>query len=219
VADYAFTPDRTASFLPGQYMEWTLDHPKVDSRGNRRTFSIASSPTEPNIHMGVKFYEPSSTYKKALSSLKPGGVVYAGPIAGDFVLPADKSEKLVLIAGGIGITPFRSMLKYLLDMREQRDIVLVYAVSDPSEVAYEDVLKAAEAKGVHVIRLLTAETTPEGWKGATGRLTGDFIKEHIKDHTERSFYISGPNAMVQGTRDTLRKLNVKKIKTDYFTGY
>src|SRR5690606_21264831 len=104
--EFVFTPNRPPSFKPGQYMEWTVPPIGADSRGNRRTFTIASSPTEPDVRLGVRFYERPSTFKRTLSQLVPGQTIMAGHIAGDFVLPADASQKLVFIASGIGITPF-----------------------------------------------------------------------------------------------------------------
>lgn len=219
VAGYVFTSNRKITFQPGQYMEWTMDLPHMDGRGNRRTFSIASSPTEEQVMLGVKFYEPSSTYKTALKAFKPGDILVAGQLAGDFVLPTDQKEKLVFIAGGIGITPFRSMLKYIIDTGQKRDIVMIYAVSDPSEVAYSDVLKEAEAHGIRIIRLLTSEKAPKSWKGSTGKLTAELLAKEIPDHRERAFYLSGPQPMIEGLKSTIKNLGARKIKTDYFTGY
>ncbi|HSH18460.1 MAG TPA: hypothetical protein VK978_03680 [Candidatus Saccharimonadales bacterium] len=222
VYNYVFTPDRQPDFLPGQYMEWTLPGVGMNLRGNRRTLSIASSPTEPAVMTGVKFYTPSSSYKKVLKDLKPGSVVYAGQIAGDFVLPADTSLKLLFVAAGIGVTPFRSMLKYVLDAREQRDIVLIYAVSDASEIAYADVLAAAEQQGIKVLRLLTARgDAPKDWQGSTGSLNAAFITAQVSDYKDRLAYLSGPNGMVQDVRADLIRTGVSaaKVKTDYFTGY
>jgi ferredoxin-NADP reductase len=219
VANYVFTPNRRITFKPGQYMEWTVKLPHVDSRGNRRTFSVASSPTEERIMIGVKFYEPSSKFKAALKNFKPGDTMVAGQLAGDFILPKDQKEKLVFIAGGIGITPFRSMLKYLVDTRQQRDVIMIYAVADPGEVAYGDVLKEAESQGIRIIRLLTTGQTPPGWQGTTGKLSAEFIAEQIPDHADRAFYLSGPQPMVEGLKSTIRDLGVKTIKADYFTGY
>jgi ferredoxin-NADP reductase/Na+-translocating ferredoxin:NAD+ oxidoreductase RnfD subunit len=219
VYNYVFTADRHPQFQPGQYMEWTLALNKVDSRGNRRTFSIASSPTEPDIMLGVKFYEPSSKFKLRLRDMKPNEDIFAGQLAGDFTLPKNTDEKLAFIAGGIGITPFRSMLKYIVDTKQRRDIIMIYAVSDPSEVAYTDVLDEAEAHGIRIIQLLTADVAPKEWKGSTGKLTAEFITEQIPDHLDRAFYLSGPQPMIESLKSTVQKLGAKKIKTDYFTGY
>ena len=122
--DFIFESAKKLNFRPGQYLEWTLGHDKTDSRGNRRYFTIASSPTEQDIRMGIRFYPEGSSFKKELISLKRGDIVVASQLAGEFVLPKNKKKKLVFIAGGIGITPFRSMIKYLIDKKEKRDIVL-----------------------------------------------------------------------------------------------
>lgn len=210
VYDFVFTPDRTLAFQPGQYLEWTLGHPGTDIRGNRRTFTIASSPTEPEVRLGVKVYKPSSSFKQALLSLKPGNFVYAGQLAGNFTLPDDTSRRLVFIAGGIGITPFRSMLKYMIDTKQKRDIQLYYLVSNQAEIAYRDVLDQAKANGVKVTIITGSE-----------RLDTPRLQTEVSDYNERIFYISGPNAMVESYADTLRSLRIprSRIKTDHFSGY
>lgn len=221
VYDFAFTPDRKPVFTPGQYMEWTLPHYKHDSRGNRRTFTIASSPTEDTVHLGVKFYEPSSSYKKALLAMKPGQILFAGQIAGNFILPVDPSEKLVCIAGGIGITPFRSMLKYLVDTGQTRDIVLFYAVSNAAELAYQDVLDKAITHGVQVFPVLGSKEIPDTWDGLTGFIDGTMITQHVPDYKERTFYISGPQIMVEAAKHNLSAIGIRRSRfvTDYFSGY
>ncbi|MCX6799640.1 MAG: RnfABCDGE type electron transport complex subunit D [Candidatus Falkowbacteria bacterium] len=110
--EFSFLPDKKFNFTPGQYMEWTLDHSDQDDRGNRRYFTLASSPTETELKISVKFYLKSSSFKNKLLSLNAGDLIIASECAGDFTLPLDKNKKLVFMAGGIGITPFRSMLKY-----------------------------------------------------------------------------------------------------------
>jgi ferredoxin-NADP reductase len=219
VYDYSFVSNRTPKFEPGQYLEWTLPHRRQDGRGNRRTFTIASSPTEPEVHLGVKFYEPSSSFKKALVALKPGDTVLAGQLNGDFSLPRNKSHKLAFVAGGIGITPFRSMVKYLVDKNEKCDIVLYYIVSDPAELSYLDLFN--EAPGVKVVKVLSAKVTPAGWDGQVGRITPEMLTKFTPDFRERHFYLSGPNSMVEAYNGLLRKAGVsgRKITTDYFSGY
>ena len=96
--------------------------------------------------MGVKFYDKPSTYKKTLISLNNGGIVVAGQLAGDFTLPEEKDKKLVFIAGGIGVTPFRSMIKYLVDNNEKRDIVIFYSNKRFNDIAYKDIFDQAEKK-------------------------------------------------------------------------
>jgi glycine betaine catabolism B len=207
--DFVFEPDRQPTFKPGQYLEWTLPHTKVDSRGNRRTFTIASSPTEPNVRLGVRFAERSSSFKQALLSLRPGDTLMAGHLAGNFTLPDDTDAKLVFIAGGIGITPFRSMLKYVVDTKQQRDIILFYVVRGSGDICYRDVLMKAEQQGVQVIVL------------GPGMLTRKLIEEKAPDYQGRTFYLSGANVRVDEYRRLLTEMRVPshRIIADHFSGY
>jgi len=219
--DFLFLPNKPLNFKPGQYMEWTLPHPHTDSRGNRRNFTIASSPTEDMLHIGVKFYEPSSSFKKALRALEPGEHIMAGQLAGDFVLPKDSQQKLVFIAGGIGITPFRSMLRYLIDTDQTRDIVLLYLISDQLETSYQDELQDATGHGVRIVLVLSGKNPANDWSGRTGLLTTSLITDEISDYSQRIFFISGPLVMIESSQQILHSLGVKqsRIATDYFSGY
>jgi glycine betaine catabolism B len=211
------------NFKPGQYMEWTLATNTFDGRGNRRYFTIASSPTESDVRLGVKFYEPSSSFKKSLMAMEPGDKMIAGQLAGDFTLPSDTSKKLVFIAGGIGVTPFRSMVKYLSDRAEKRDVVMLYSNRAVAEIAYREIFDEAEQKiGMKTIYAITDknELLPRE-KGHHGRIDSAFIKSVIPDYHERMFYISGTHAMVSAFQKTLHELGVPRtqIKTDFFPGF
>lgn len=221
--NFIFTPDHKAQFEPGQYFEWTFGHKNPDSRGNRRYFTIASSPTEDTIQLGVKFYPNMSTFKQAMLKMKPGDVMISSQLAGDFMLPRDTSRKLVFIAGGIGITPFRSMVKYLMDVDDARSIVLFYANKTVSEIAYKEIFDEAEKKiGMKSIYSLTdMSSCPVGWKGCKGFLAPEMIASEIPDFAERLFYISGPHGMVVGYEDMLLKMGISQnnIITDFFPGF
>lgn len=218
--DFCFESSSKLEFEPGQYLEWTLPHKSVDARGNRRTFSIASSPSENVIRLGVKFYQPGSSFKSVLKTLSPGQTLIAGQLAGDFVLPKGKSQKLVFIAGGIGITPFRSMLKQLVDTGARRDIVMFYQASDPAEFSYGDVLKEAANSGLKLVKVLSGPGD-KSWTGYRGFLTSEIVKKEVPDFAQRQFYVSGPDAMVRANRSMLIGVGVprRQIKTDYFPGY
>ena len=220
VYNYVFRPDQHFAFLPGQYMEWTLDNVPYDSRGNRRTVTIASSPTETDVQLGIKFYEPASAFKTVLQSMRPGDTIYASHLSGDFTLPGNRQEKLAFIAGGIGITPFRSMVSYLRDTNQPCDIIIMYIAGDPQELVYLPELQAAAGNGVHTIPVVTRADRPV--EGATAaRLNAQLIRQAVPDYADRLFYISGPNTMVEATKSHLRHLGVqrRRIKTDYFSGY
>ena len=220
VYNYIFTPDRKFAFLPGQYMEFTLPGVPYDSRGNRRTFTIASSPTESEVHLGVKYFEPASMYKKVLSELKPGDTMYASQLAGNFTLKGVEQQKLAFIAGGIGITPFRSMVKYLSDSELSADVILLYIVSNPNEFAYISELREAAKAGVKTIPIVT-NTSYKASGVVSARLSAELIAELVPDFDERLFYVSGSNGVVDATHDYLRGLGVAagRIKTDHFSGY
>lgn len=221
IYELIFQKNSKFTFTPGQYMEWTLSHKKSDTRGNRRYFTLASSPTEHTIQLGVRLYEKPSSFKSALVQMVSGEKIVAGGLAGDFILPKDKDKKLVFVAGGIGITPFRSMLKYLVDTNEKRDIVLLSINKIEEDIVYKEIFEEAKKKiGLKIIYILT-EQVPTGWKGLTGHLSLEMIQEHIADFKDRTFYISGSHIVVSSTKSVLKKLGVKnaEIKTDYFPGF
>lgn len=239
VYDFIFESNQQLSFRPGQYLEWTLPHIAPDNRGNRRFFTVASSPTESAIHLGVRI-DPndSSSFKKHLLSMEPGEIMTASHLSGEFTLPTipasnnvsnstkyGRQQKLVFIAGGIGITPFRSMVKYMLDTSgnvnaEKRDVVLFYFVNSETDLAYQELFEEARQKiGLRVEYI--ASTPSPSWQGRTGRMTPKIIAEIVPDFNARYFYLSGPNAMVQNYKKMLRGMGVarKSIKTDYFPGF
>jgi glycine betaine catabolism B len=222
IVDFVFKPSQNIAFQPGQYMEFTLAHAHPDSRGNRRYFTLASSPTERFVHLGIRFYDPSSSFKQAMFSLDRGTPIVGAQLAGDFTLPPDPTQKLVFIAGGIGITPFRSMLKYLLDMQEKRDIILFYANKTVDEIIYQDVLRASQAVlGVKIICILTDTTAiPRNWSGYVGRISEQMLREVVLDYQERTYYVSGPPSMVNAYEQVLKDMQVKhgQIKKDFFPG-
>ena len=220
--DFAFEPDRRVTFKPGQYLEWTLPPAHADDRGNRRYFTIASSPTEEVMRLGVKFPDRPSSFKRELLDLKIGDVIMAGALAGDFTMPEDSSKKMVWIAGGIGITPFRSMSKYLADRGEKRDAILFYSCKTTPEFAYREIFDQAAAAGLKTVCAVTEDrSAPADWSGHRGFIDGQTIVANVPDYRERLFYLSGPRGMVSAFESTLRKLGVPRaqIKTDYFPGF
>ena len=222
--EFVFSTKRKLKFAPGQYLEWTLAHAKADARGIRRFFTIASSPNDPDIRIGIKFYEPASSFKKKLQSLQKGGTIVASQLAGDFTLPEDKTKKLVFMAGGIGITPFRSMIDYLLDKQEKRDIVLFYSNRTQQDAAYLELLDRAEREiGLQVIPIFTNQPEPANGaeKDFPTAVTQHLVMSTIKDYEDRTFYLSGPRGMVDSFSDLLTQIGVPAyaVKKDFFPGF
>jgi ferredoxin-NADP reductase len=221
IYEFQFAPDRPFAFYPGQYLEWTLAHEGPDNRGNRRYFTIASSPTEPDVRLGVKFYKPASTFKNSLANMNVNDILSASHISGDFTLPKNKKQKLVFIAGGIGVTPFRSMMHYLLDAHDTRPVTMLYSCKTESELAYKNIFdRAANELGTKVIYTVNEkETTDPSIR--EGMIDAQLIEKEIPDYRERTFYISGPHGMVEEFKKTLRQMGVPRwhIKVDYFPGF
>lgn len=202
---FRFKPAKPIKRVAGQYMEFTLPGVKQNTRGNRRTFTIASPPHDEYIDIGVKFYSPGSNFKTKLRSLRIGDEVSASNVAGEFTLPVNPSIPIVFLAGGIGITPFIAMIKEMVVSDMPHTIDLYYFVSDASEIAYSDVLTQAKSSGIHVhIRM-----------GREQRLTD----ADINTHCEAEFYLSGPPGFVDAYRMQLKAAGIKKMHVDYFTGY
>ena len=148
--------------------------------------------------------------------------IVASQLGGDFVMPNDKTKELVFIAGGIGVTPFRSMIKYLIDTNSQRSITLFYSERNIGEVVYTDVFEAARKQlGIKTIYTLTdKDIIPPGW-ARSGYITAEVIRAEVPNYLTSLFYISGPHAMVTAMQHNLLDLGVKKshIKVDFFPGY
>jgi ferredoxin-NADP reductase len=221
IYDFTFVSSKKVKFNAGQYMEWTLPNIKFDSRGNRRSFSIASAPGSNELHVAIKAFDKGSNYKQALISLNEGDSIIAGHLGGDFTLPKDKKQKLAFIAGGIGITPFVSMVEQIVKLQQKCDIVLFYIVSDASELCYKQLWQDAAQFGVVVIPLLGSTNPDPSWQGLIGRIDKDVLKDNAKDYEDRLYYLSGPIGLVENYRQLLLSLGIKRqlIKADHFSGY
>lgn len=210
---FDFGADQKLDFKPGQYLEWTIWQNRPDTRGNRRYFTIASSPTENVLGIGIKIFPKSSSFKQALLNLPMGGKVVASQLAGEFTLPKDDNKRLVFVAGGIGITPFRSMIKYLIDTKQKRDIILLFSNNSAKEIVYKDIFDMAEKQiNLKAVYVNTDEV---------GHIDEKLIQGRVSDFKDRLFYISGPHTMVDAIETLLRGMGVKgsSIKTDFFPGY
>ncbi|MDP2648244.1 MAG: FAD-dependent oxidoreductase, partial [Candidatus Yanofskybacteria bacterium] len=219
---FVFESEKQLVFKAGQFLEWTLAHPHPDNRGIRRYFTIASSPTEPEIMLATKFAPQSSSFKKALQALKPEDEVVVSNREGEFTMPSKASQPLVFIAGGIGITPFRSMIKYLLDTNlKDFKISLLYSNKTEQDIAFRDLFDEAQRKlGVKTVYTIT-ENTSDQWLGRTGFIDEAMIKSEVTDWQSSIFYVSGPEPMVKAFEKMLAGMGVRRsnIKRDYFPGY
>jgi ferredoxin-NADP reductase/Na+-translocating ferredoxin:NAD+ oxidoreductase RnfD subunit len=220
--EYVCAPDRPISFTAGQYMEWLLPLGITDDRGGRRYFTIASSPTDSHISFTTKFPQTDeSAFKQKLKTLKIGDVFSATQLRGDFIMPTDTTIPLVWIAGGIGVTPFISQMRYLVQKGETRNVVLFYCARTSLDVAYHDEIAEANKVGVRVVYVLNAQESPTDMLHEKGVLTAELLQKYAPPSSNTQYFISGPNSMVDALYAVLHASGVsrKKIHTDFFPGF
>lgn len=220
VQQLTFRAGRGLSFVPGQYLELDVPHRRPDARGTRREFSIASAPEDlPEVRIAFRdagAKHPSS-YKKALAAVEPGGVLAVTGVWGDFVLPRNPAAPLLLVAAGIGVTPFVSQLRHAMMTGEQRDIVLVYVASGADELAFRADI---EASGIPVVVFTRDRPTdlPAHWQWATGvRLDAAGLAQVVPDLVSRHAYVSGPPGLIADLAPALER--ARSLTTDAFSGY
>lgn len=201
--EFTFAPSRRVPFEPGQYLELHLPH-RADRRGTRRVFSIASAPEHDQISLGMRTPTDGSSFKRVLRELDEGATVQATQISGDFLLPRDPATPIVMVAGGIGVTPFASQLASAAARGESRDVHVVYVPSRPGEVLYRDVLESAGA----TVTVLDDTT-----------VTADALLTAVPDLASRRAYVSGAPSLVADAATALRRAGARRVRTDYFAGY
>ncbi|KQY47727.1 FAD-dependent oxidoreductase [Cellulomonas sp. Root137] len=220
IREVAFASDAAVRFRPGQWIELHVPHTATDARGSRRVFSLATPPDHADgVAVAFRLTDAPSSFKQALSALPEGGLVRATGVGGDFLLPKDATVLLLLVAGGIGITPFVSQLADLARSGQTRDVVVVLLVAPGDEPAYTDVLEASGARVV-VVSPQRPATLPEAWAFAEAP-TLDAVALHatVPDAARRTAYVSGSPGMVDHTRRVLRRAGVRRVRTDAFSGY
>jgi ferredoxin-NADP reductase len=191
-------------------LHYILKHTKPDDRGVERYFSIASAPCEKHVMLTTRFSSKGSSFKQALKKLKPGEVIETREKGGDFVLD-HRRKKFVFIAGGIGITPFRAILLDMASNRKPLNVQLLYANRD-TDFAYRKELEALKKR--HPEFRIDYIVSPD-------RIDEKTLPKLVPDMDNPTFYVSGPEPMVESLDKTLKKLGVpkKRVKNDFFPGY
>lgn len=215
VSTFWFRPERPVKNVPGQFTELYLPHKDADDRGQKRWFTIFSSPTEDLFAITTKFASKSSSFKRSLRAIKPGTKLDFAEPMGDFILPKNKDIPLVFVAGGIGITPFRSMARWLIDTATHYNITLLYATQTEEEQLF---IPSFEKAGIEIIPIVNHPS--KAWSGKTGVLSAQLIINCIND-PKTHVYLSGPEAMVETlTKEVISAGTPKhQVITDYFPGY
>ncbi|MBE0480107.1 MAG: oxidoreductase [Dehalococcoidia bacterium] len=205
------------AYEAGQYFFLTI---KVDGNDAVHHFSFSSSPTEKGYIEFTK-HITGSDFSRALDTMQPGAWVRLKGPMGAFTLPSEP-RRLAFVSGGIGITPLRSMLRYICDSHLIYDVVLLYSSPSYEEIVFRDELDMISRTYPNIrLEYLLTGRSPPGWMGKSGLMSSEIIRELITDYIARLFYISGPPGMVASLTDQLRTLEIPDdhIKRDSFTGY
>lgn len=208
------------SFKAGQYCFITLINPPYqDERGNKRHFSIVNSPNQKGIITFTTRLRDTG-FKKSLKELPIGTEVELGPIAGAFTLPEDTSTPLVFIAGGIGITPFMSMLRYVKEEKLPLKIMLIYSNRDQSSTAFLQEIQELSG-ALPKFSLILTMTEDNQWRGEKRQVDAQFIKDYFPNVNAQKYMIVGPPPMTEAVEKALNEAGVipENIKKENFTGY
>jgi ferredoxin-NADP reductase len=212
---------REVDFRPGQYFWVTLlDPPYDDRRGPRRHITVVSSPNERGV-LALATRMRDSAFKRSLAELPVGAEVDVEEPKGSFVLPDDTDRPYVFIAGGIGITVFRSMLRYIAEEHLPHRVTLVYSNRDQESAAFLDELGELERANPNLRVVLTMTDDP-AWEGERRRIDHDLLRDHLGEALGSFTYlVSGPPQMVEGVVGILRMAGVPEdeIRPERFSGY
>jgi ferredoxin-NADP reductase len=210
-------------FKPGQAMEVKLvNPPETDSEGNARAFSIASAPHEPDLLVATRMRD--TAMKRSLAKLTPGARVELDGPFGDLKLHTRASRPAVFLAGGIGITPFRSMVMDAAKNRLPHKIWLIYSNRRPEDTAFLEDLQRAETENPNFKLLATMtemEKSSRQWAGKRGFVDQAMIREAVGDMSEAIFYMAGPPGMLGAMHKLLLDAGVNEddIRAEEFAGY
>jgi ferredoxin-NADP reductase len=215
-----FAVDHYPDYRPGSYFYVELpDRGDHDEKGLRRHISLVTSPTDAGV-VGLATRLRDSAFKRTLAKLEVGDEVEVEEPKGSFVLPEDTSTEYVFVSGGIGITVFRSMLRYIAHEQLPYRVTLVYSNRDRESAAFLDELEELEQR-IEGLRVILTMTDDDGWDGETRRLDAEVLGELLGTLEGKRFLVAGPPAMAEGVAESLREAGVPEeaVLASKFSGY
>jgi ferredoxin-NADP reductase len=220
---FCFDKPATFKFTPGQFLDITLLNPRdTDSEGNARGFSIASAPYEDFIMVATRLRD--TAFKRALRTAPLGTEVKIEGPFGNLRLHNDKSRAAVVLTGGIGITPFRSILLHAANEKLQHRIFLFYANRRPEDAAFLEELEQLETKNPHykLIACMTEmEKSSNPWRGESEMINPQMLAKYLEGVASPIYYIAGPPPMVKAMHTMLENMGMDNdnIRIEEFAGY
>ena len=215
-----FAVEDYPDYRPGAYFWVELPHRgHDDEKGLRRHISLATSPTERGV-VGLATRIRASAFKQTLSELEVGDEVQVEEPKGSFLLPEDTAEEYVFVAGGIGITVFRSMLRFIADESLPYQVTLVYSNRDSESSAFLDELEELEER-IDGLRVILTMTDEPGWAGETRHLDASVLGELVGGLDGKVFLVAGPPPMAEAVAGSLTDAGLPEdsVLADKFSGY
>lgn len=219
-----------SSFTPGQFVEVTLMNPaETDAEGNSRAFSIASAPHEPFLMVTTRLQD--TAFKRVIATMPLSTEVRIDGPFGDLRLHNNKARPAVFLAGGIGITPIRSIVLHAAKQKLPHRIFLFYANRRPEDSAFLDELDALQQENPNyrfIATMTEMKKSKVRWEGETGYFTSGMLAKYLKPSASAGshdgtpiYYVTGPPRMVSGVRAMLTDSGIDDddIRTEEFSGY
>jgi ferredoxin-NADP reductase len=211
------------SFRAGQFVDVTLTDPlETDAEGNNRAFSIASPPFATKLIFATRMRD--TALNRSLKEVPLTGKVKISPAVGSFTLHRNLAKPAIFLAGGIGITPFLSMVQQADRDKLSQRLYLFYSNRQPEDAAFLDTLTALETTNpnFHLICAMTEMSkSKKEWKGETARIDKEMLCRHLANLQGPVYYFAGPPTKVTAMRETLVSAGIEEndIRTDEFVGY
>ncbi len=216
VTSFRFPRPAELNYKAGQFFFVTL---KTEGKELKKHFSFSSSPTEKN-HIEFTKKLSDSDFSTSLKALKEGDWARIDAPYGKFTFEGEH-QKIGLLAGGIGITPFKSICQYCTDMHLETKATLLYGNRKENDIAFRKELETLQRKNKNLKVVFTLNEADSTWKGSRGLINANMIKKEIPDYEETEFYTCGPPRMVEIMEKLVAQLGLPKtqLKREYFTGY
>ncbi len=204
------------SFIPGQFCQ--IKNPTSDRPNQPHLFSIASSPhTKEYLEFCIKQYGP---WTHALAQKKVGETVEINGPLGKFTWD-NAVQHAVFLAGGVGVAPIMSMLRYINEEHLQPRVTLLYGNRDQASIAYGDEIKQiiANLKNGKVVDILSDIAPDHPWQGYRGFLTKDILEKEVDVEPEPTFFLCGPPIFVQLAKELVAQINIEpaRIKQEIYS--
>lgn len=210
--------DLPFEYLPGQYMNLQLN---IDGNLVHRSYTIASSPSHRGwCELSIKRETGGLASSFLHERVSKGDMLRVSAPAGRFVFTGEKSDSVVLVAGGVGITPVMSILRFLTDRKWKGEIYFIFVAKTESDIVFRNELEmlATNFPNLHLCVTLTRPKATDNWTGKVGRPDGLLFKDFVPGLTKCPVFLCGPNAMMDSTKHLLASLGVREemIHTEAF---